>query len=126
MARWIRALLAVGLLACVVFAIMAAKSAPPRPTVPGSSIQVKVNGTFSVVLESNPSTGFTWVPKIDGQPFEPVDEEYKEGSNLLGSPGVQVFRIKALEAGTFNLRFSYERSWESQPANQAGFTVIVK
>lgn len=126
MTRWIRTLLLIGVIACVAFAIMAARSAPPKPTVPGSSIEVKVDGVFSVNLESNPGTGYSWVPKIEGQPFELAGEEYKEGSRLLGSPGVQVFKVKALQAGTFELRFSYERSWEEQPAEQAEFTIIVK
>ncbi|MEX0973913.1 MAG: protease inhibitor I42 family protein [Bacillota bacterium] len=126
MGRWIRAVLLTIVVVCVAWAIVAAKSAPPKPTAPGASIEVKLNGVFTVVLESNPSTGYAWVPKTEGQPFELVSEEYRAGLDAIGAAGVQVFKVKALQAGSFKLRFDYARSWEEQSANQAEFTIVVK
>lgn len=124
--RWVRVLLVAILLAGVGCVIVAARIAPPKPTASGTSMGVKVNGVFAVVLKSNPGTGYSWVPELEGQPFELAGEEYKSGLDLLGAPGVQVFKIKALQAGTYTLRFSYIRSWEPGSAEQAEFTVVVR
>lgn len=126
MTRWVRAILLVIVIVGVAWVVVAAKSAPPEPTARGTSIEAKVNGVFTVVLESNPGTGYAWVAKIEGQPFELASEEYKAGLERLGAPGVQVFKMKALQTGNYTIRFSYVRSWEQQPADQAEFTIVVK
>lgn len=126
MARWIRSLLIVVVAGCVAWAVLAAKSTPPKPTPPGSTVETKVGATFRIVIESNASTGYKWVPDLSGQDFELVREDYKEGLGRPGAPGTQVFELKALKSGTFNLRFDYVRPWEGQPVEQVEYTVVVK
>jgi predicted secreted protein len=128
MTRGVRVLLigaGVVCVACVVWVALGAGRAV-KPTPPGAVIDVKAGGRFRLAIESNASTGYTWVPLIEGEPFEVVKDEFKQGSSALGAPGVQVFELRALKSGTYSLKFSYVRPWEGQPERQAEYTVRVK
>jgi inhibitor of cysteine peptidase len=76
----------------------------------GTTISVRVGETFVVELESNPSTGYTWV--IEEQAGLTLrDETWIGDSDLTGSPGISRFEFVGDSAGTTELAMLYTRVW---------------
>ncbi|MEN6553376.1 MAG: protease inhibitor I42 family protein [Methanobacterium sp.] len=79
---------------------------------------VKVNKEFRVILESNPTTGYSWTAKFDPNYIKLVNSKYvpyKTSNNVVGSGGVQIFTFKAIKKGFSRITFEYQRSWETVP-----------
>lgn len=85
----------------------------------GATVTVDPGDRIRIVLESNASTGYSWV--VDVAPstavLTPVGEFYvPAASDLLGAPGVQVFDFEAIAAGSTSMTLSYERIGTGEPA----------
>ena len=98
---------------------------------PAKPISVSPGESFTIVLESNPTTGFSW--QLDS----PLDEsvvKFSESryvwpeSDLDGAPGKEVWTFTALNHGKATISMKYSRSWEKNkpPAKTVVFTVVVK
>lgn len=88
----------------------------------GTTVTVDRGDRIRVVLESNASTGYSWV--VDAAPSSTVlrlvGEFYVPAtSDLLGAPGVQVFDFEAIAMGSTSLSLSYERTSNGEPAEGA-------
>ncbi len=118
---------------------------PPPPTEvhvcagdDGAHVQLSEGQILVISLESNPSTGYTWEVehtsvRMEGQrilqqvgesEFRPQSDALGMASNrrvphLLGAPGTQVLRFKAVEAGQTTFTLVYHRPWE-QDVSPAG------
>jgi inhibitor of cysteine peptidase len=77
-------------------------------------IVAKVGDVFSLELESNPTTGYQWLPSIDSDKVELLDRSFKSAGNQIGSSGKEVFTFKTLAAGDSTIRLNYKRSWENE------------
>jgi inhibitor of cysteine peptidase len=84
---------------------------------PAVPIVVEKGQEFTIVLESNPTTGYQW------QLFEPLDEdvvslvktEFEEGdTERVGAPGEERWTFKAEGLGETDISFVYVRPWESE------------
>lgn len=72
---------------------------------------------LKVVLEENPTTGYTWaldeydnkVLRLDNDSYETTG---KEGT--LGAGGIHTYNFTGLKEGDVTLIFRYYRSWESK------------
>jgi predicted secreted protein len=98
---------------------------------PANPISVSSGENFTIILESNPTTGYSWhldrnldesIVKFSGSKYVLPE------SNLEGAPGKEVLIFTAVNPGTTNISMHYSRSWENieQPAKTAIFTVVVK
>jgi predicted secreted protein len=93
---------------------------------------VPAGSDFTVVLCSNPTTGFTWAdPQIgDSGVARLVDGTYHEpGSTTLpvvGAAGGQVFTLHAVAAGSTTITASYDRPWEGGTKGQWTYRLTVK
>ena len=89
----------------------------------GTAVTVDVGDLVRVVLESNASTGFTWV--VASAPaaavLVPVGEPFyvASTSGLVGAAGYQVFDYQAVAAGSTSVALSYLRTFESVPPASA-------
>jgi len=97
----------------------------------GKSIQIKTGETFTITLESNPTTGYQWmVLDVDEKILSQVgDAEYQsKGTVMPGSGGEETFTFKALKSGKTELLLGYERPWEEgvDPVESFTITVIVE
>lgn len=96
----------------------------------GGQVEVKAGEEFTVVLNGNPSTGYTWEAKdLDTTMFELVgDPEFVSDSpGMVGAGGTLTLTFKALQAGTATLNLVYHRSWEDvDPINTFSVTITVK
>ena len=96
---------------------------------PDKTIEINAGTEFDIVisLDSNPTTGYSWVPAYDQDNLILVDEDFQPVENgLLGAGGTQIFRFKALKAGQATITMSYERSWEKGAIETKIFNVEVK
>ncbi len=92
----------------------------------GKTVEVKTGDLVVVELEGNPSTGFNWEAKnLDTNLLEQVGEpEFKSANpGLIGSSGTITLTFKTLKAGTASLDLIYHRSWETDVAPEATFSV---
>ena len=91
---------------------------PPTPPVQGAiEIQLRVGDTHTIILESNPTTGYQWQigPEFDERLVELVEQSYEPRSDALGSGGQESFTFRALARGYLEFGINYARSWETQP-----------
>jgi len=85
-------------------------------------IRVKSQEQFSLKIESNPTTGYSWsmqklnekndslVKLIEQKVEEPMDRPDKE--RRLGAPTYEVFTFEALSPGEASIELHYRRPWE--------------
>ncbi|MBN1320440.1 MAG: protease inhibitor I42 family protein [Thermoleophilia bacterium] len=98
----------------------------------GTTLKVKVNDLFKVVLKGNPTTGYAWTAVISEddaavlrQVGEPVYVSDAADEGMVGVGGTYTFTFEALAAGEAALKLEYARPWESEPPLQT-FTVTVQ
>ncbi len=105
---------------------------PPAAVEPADrteNLTVKKGETFSVTLESNITTGFSWQAEFDEKSVELIEQKYDESGaqDRVGAGGADVFKFRALAAGQTVVRFRYARPWESvQPAKTAVYEVTIE
>ena len=99
---------------------------------PEETIDSSMNGEFIVLiaLESNPTTGYSWVAEFDAAMLELVEETFELGEytkqGLVGVGGTELFRFKGLSCGKTEITFKYKRSWETETLDTKVFTVEVQ
>jgi len=96
----------------------------------GKTIAIDQGNPLVVSLESNPSTGYSWqVGKNDNSILKFVDQSaFPPTVHMPGAPGHQMFKFKAIAAGTDSLELEYIRPWEKgvAPAKRFNVRVTVK
>jgi inhibitor of cysteine peptidase len=95
----------------------------------GTKISIKPGETFTIELEGNPTTGYSWeIFEVDPEIIMPVgDPEYNSDSDLIGSGGKFIFTLKAQQAGETHLSMGYHRPWEEdvKPLETFNLDIIV-
>jgi predicted secreted protein len=96
-----------------------------------STIESKVGDTFTIPLEANHTTGYSW--RLAQQPdpaiLKQLGEKYDEdNSDRVGAGGVETWTFQAMAKGTATLVFEYARPWEKEaaPVDTAKYRVIIK
>lgn len=98
----------------------------------GREVTLAKDGSLTVVLESNPSTGFTWTVKSLPDVLRPGGEpDYippVTPSPAVGAAGKQRFTFTATKSGSGKLELIYSRSFERgvPPAKTFSVSVTVK
>jgi len=82
---------------------------------------------FTISLESNPTTGYQWIPIFNTSIINLISHSFQPSTTkLIGSPGTEIFKFKAINYGTQSLKMFYKRSWEKEPAEERLFVVNVR
>ena len=89
------------------------------------NISIKKGQEFGLDLESNPTTGFEWIPEFDKNIINLTSHTFRPSSTLIGSGGTDNFTFKGVSQGTTNLKFQYKRSWDKDFAQEKVFLVNV-
>ena len=99
-------------------------------------VKVAVDGSLTVTLCSNPTTGFEWEsPKITNQTvLQQVGHEFEAPEHKGDEPpppgeaGKEVWTFKALKEGTSTISMEYSQPWEGGEKGEWTFnlTVVVK
>ena len=94
-------------------------------------VKVPVDGSLTVTLCSNPTTGFQWESaKITDQTvLERVDHKFvspeSEPPPPPGTPGQEIWTFKALKKGTSTISMEYSRPWEGGEKTEWTFVLVV-
>ncbi|MEN6462457.1 MAG: DUF4163 domain-containing protein [Syntrophomonas sp.] len=94
----------------------------------GKEYSLPVGQTFTLVLNSNPTTGYEWILSSWDKNIIALDNSDFQSSNvnMVGSGGQQYFKFKALKPGSIELGLNYARPWESvQPQQQYRLKIVV-
>jgi predicted secreted protein len=89
------------------------------------NITVKKGQEFTIILESNPSTGYQWIPTFNTSIINLVSHNFQPSTKLMGSPGTDTFKFKATNQGTEPLKMIYKRSWEKEFVKEKVFKINV-
>jgi inhibitor of cysteine peptidase len=96
------------------------------------NISSKKDEPFTIVLQSNPTTGYEWIPVFDSNIVELISHSVmllqksaSTSSLLSGNSGKDVFTFKALDSGTTILKMIYKRGWEKEPLKQKLFQIKI-
>ncbi len=125
--------------AAVLAATIGAGRSRPSPTVmhqtpvytePKETIETEAGAEFTIALDSNPTTGYSWdfAEEIDPEILTLVDSRFQPPeTRLKGAGGTQFWTFQALKPGRTEIALKYFRSWEKDvpPVREAVFTVIV-
>jgi inhibitor of cysteine peptidase len=94
--------------------------------------EVAVDGSLTVTLCSNPTTGFQWVESAqisDQTVLQQTDHRFvspvSEPPPPPGTPGQQVWTFKALKKGTSTISMEYSRPWEGGEKGEWTFVLTV-
>ncbi|UCG09973.1 MAG: protease inhibitor I42 family protein [Dehalococcoidia bacterium] len=94
------------------------------------AIDIGVNQEFTIALNSNPTTGYSWQESYDESVLELVDKSYRPGAEaepeVVGAGGTEYFQFKALQPGETELVMTYKRGWEEEYLEQLVFTVNIE
>lgn len=98
---------------------------------PGEVVTVSPGRRFSLVLASNPTTGYQWqlVASPDPAVAVLVTNAYLPPSgNLIGAGGDEKWTFRAVGPGRASITLIYVRPWEkdAEPARRETFTVDVR
>jgi predicted secreted protein len=89
-------------------------------------INAKLNQPFTIQLDSNPTTGYTWTVDFDSHFLNKTDESYSQSEpRMIGSGGSQVFTFVPIKSGTTVVSAVYKRSWENIAADTRKFSVSI-
>lgn len=97
-------------------------------TDPSKPIEATVGEEVTIVVDSNPTTGYEWT--VTGEPdaviAEPVGSTPASGGPRPGQGGTQTFTFKATGAGTTTITLTYARSFapDDNPTVQE-YTLVV-
>jgi inhibitor of cysteine peptidase len=83
----------------------------------GSSIELEKGEEIIISLDSNPTTGYSWVPgeEIDSTIVELTDSEFlqtEKEEGMVGVGGFEVFTFEAKNSGQTEIILYYQRPWE--------------
>ena len=91
-----------------------------------TDIDVVLHQTFTIALESNPTTGYTWKSDYDLAVIELVRQDFALQSNAIGGGGEETFEFRALQAGETQVKMSYQREGKDQPLEMKLYRVHIK
>ncbi len=81
---------------------------------------------FSITLDSNPTTGYSWVPLFDNNILELKERSIKMNTEKFGSSSKEMFKFKPIKCGTTTLTMIYKRVWEENGIKKVNFEIKIK
>lgn len=93
-------------------------------------IKTEADGQFTIALDSNPTTGYSWdfAGRFDEGVIALVDSRFQPpATRLKGAGGTQFWTFRALKEGKTEISLKYFRSWEKgiPPVRKAVFSITV-
>jgi inhibitor of cysteine peptidase len=94
-------------------------------------IETAVGKSFTITLDSNPTTGYRWqlARQMDTGLVELVNSQYiAPKTDLVGAPGHEEWHFKAIREGKAIISFDYVRPWEKDelPVQTESFIIIIR
>ncbi|WP_406657440.1 protease inhibitor I42 family protein [Methanolobus sp. ZRKC2] len=93
----------------------------------GSTVNAIIGDTLIVLLEENPTTGYSW--NLSTSPglllMDQYYEEGTEGEDVVGAGGTHRWIFEVTEDNEQNISAVYKRPWEEITGNESKFDLIV-
>lgn len=93
-------------------------------------LKVQHKKKFKIVLESNPTTGYSWywLNKKTVKNLDSIKHRFVERSEekKVGVPGKEIWIFYAKNKGKDSILLGYLRPWEENPINEKKFIVDIK
>ncbi|MGV8175119.1 MAG: protease inhibitor I42 family protein [Methanothrix sp.] len=93
------------------------------------TILAKLNKPFSINLDSNPTTGYSWTVDFDHRFLSGGEENDSMGNTsqpvVVGGGGKQIFTFTPILVGKTTISAVYKRSWEANAAEKRTFSIII-
>jgi inhibitor of cysteine peptidase len=87
-----------------------------------TEVDLKVGDTFTVRLESNPSTGYRWLFDSSANVEQVGKDKYEKIGNhpedFVGAPVMQVLVFKVTKPGDVTFTLHYGRSWDRKASDK--------
>jgi len=109
--------------------VSCASAAPKEFTSPKQTIEVQVGEQFIIILDSNPTTGYSWEADFDESFLKLAKSEYEPSDKpegMVGTGGKERFVFEGLNKGDTQVRLTYKRPWEQEVADTKTFSVSIK
>lgn len=95
------------------------------------TIELSLGQAIEIRLDENPTTGYRWVFKMTPQLESDDSFEMKSSKSnqraLVGAGGVRVIKLKPAQKGAYDIKATYQRSWETKaPIQTISYHLIVK
>lgn len=88
-------------------------------------VSVKSGEDFTIKLESNPTTGYTWQPIYDDAYVKLVSNDFIRATKLMGAGGLERFFFRAVKSGNTEIEMLYKRVWEKKALKSRKITVDI-
>lgn len=93
-------------------------------------VEVAVDGSLTVTLCSNPTTGFLWVESAQISDLTVIQQtSHKfvppEETGVAGAAGKEIWTFEALKKGTSTISMEYSRPWEGGEKGEWTFVLTV-
>ena len=93
----------------------------------GAPLEVSVGESFELRLPENPTTGYRWTLRSNGQPVVELQaDSFETSAGLCGAGGTHIWRFRASQAGVGELATDLRRSWEKRATETFNVSVQVK
>jgi len=97
----------------------------------GKSLELHVGDTVKLVLNTNPTTGFSWtkIDKVDSSILKLEKNDYQQNANpgrMVGVGGKTTIVYRAVKPGTAKIDLTYMQPWEPDSEFNTNYTVTVK
>lgn len=78
-------------------------------------------------LKGNPSTGYTWIYKIEDESIINLNTKikYLGSKSMSGAPSRFTYTITSLKPGATKIFFEYKRPWEEDPIETKVYEILV-
>jgi predicted secreted protein len=97
----------------------------------GKKIELKVGDEIQIELKATGSAGYAWYfDKLDQDYFKLMSEERKSitpgKGDVVGTPLLRVWKLRAIRAGASLIRMAYYRQWEGKDKAVNQFEILVE
>jgi inhibitor of cysteine peptidase len=95
----------------------------------GKTFELRVGDDLEIALPANPTTGYVWeVSSLEPTVLKQDKAEFLPGDNAIGSGGMDVIKLHAINEGKSELAFIYHRPFEKNkpPLNTFEINLIIK
>jgi len=101
-------------------------TAPYGPADNGKTITLSEGSTFKIILNENPSTGYSWNTTVSSGLLVETSDYVRGGKpGLMGAGGTHEWAIKAIGKGEQQFTAVYKRPWEPVTGNETAYTLKI-
>ncbi len=100
-------------------------SANRKITDPANVIHAQVNVEFTIVVESNLTTGYSWYPHYNEEVLELIGSDFTSAGSAMDTGGVQIFRFLPKKIAKEKIQMTYKRPWEQKPKEEIVYNIWI-